>query len=155
MRSAGSKPAAGSYTLGASALGMAVLAAGLTLVTGACIPGRHCHSTLSMTVIGYHSVGICTVILLALLSFSVKMTVSPMARRVGVRGAGEREGAAAHGRESGGLCGRFRGGVRGHGCMCRGGVVRAGRCCMYNFHGYFRHDGWMVGGMLFFRLRSA
>jgi hypothetical protein len=42
-------------------------------------PGRHCHSTLS--VVGCHSLGICTVILLSLLSFSVKMTVSPWATR--------------------------------------------------------------------------
>jgi hypothetical protein len=43
--------------------------------------GRHCHSTLSLTVIGCHSLGIQTVFLLALLLFSAKMTVSPVARR--------------------------------------------------------------------------
>jgi hypothetical protein len=42
--------------------------------------GRHCHSTLSMTVIHCHSLGIYILILLPLLSFSVKMTVSPVAR---------------------------------------------------------------------------
>ena len=41
-------------------------------------PGRHRHSTLTLTVIGCYSVGIHTLILLSLLSFSVKMTVSPM-----------------------------------------------------------------------------
>jgi hypothetical protein len=34
--------------------------------------GRRCHSTLSLTVIGCHSLGIYTVILLPLLSFSFK-----------------------------------------------------------------------------------
>ena len=45
-------------------------------------PGRHCHSTLSLTVIGCHSLGIyiLVVVLLSLLSFSVKMTVLPWAR---------------------------------------------------------------------------
>jgi hypothetical protein len=38
-------------------------------------PGRHCHSTLSSTVIDWHSVGIYTVVLLSLLSFSAKMYV--------------------------------------------------------------------------------
>ena len=42
-------------------------------------PGRHCHSTLSLAVIDRHSLGIYTVILLPLLPFSVKMTVSPWA----------------------------------------------------------------------------
>jgi hypothetical protein len=42
-------------------------------------PGRPCHSTLSLTVIDGHSLRICTVILLSLLLFSVKMTVSPRA----------------------------------------------------------------------------
>jgi hypothetical protein len=38
-------------------------------------PGRHCHSTLSLTAIGCHSLVISTVLLLLMLSFSVKMTV--------------------------------------------------------------------------------
>ena len=42
-------------------------------------PGRYCHSTLSLTVIDCRSLGIHTVILRSLLSFSVKMTVSPPA----------------------------------------------------------------------------
>jgi hypothetical protein len=42
-------------------------------------PGRHCHSTLSLIVVGCHSLGIYTVVLLSLLSFSVKMTMSPLA----------------------------------------------------------------------------
>jgi hypothetical protein len=37
--------------------------------------GRHCHSTLSLTAIDCHSLGIYTVILLPLLSVSIKMTV--------------------------------------------------------------------------------
>ena len=43
--------------------------------------GRPCHSTRSLTAIGCHClhVGIYTVILRSLLSFSVKMTVSPRA----------------------------------------------------------------------------
>jgi hypothetical protein len=40
--------------------------------------GRHCHSTLSLTVIGYHSLGIY---ILILLSLAVEMTVPPMAKR--------------------------------------------------------------------------
>ena len=44
-------------------------------------PGRHCHSTRPLTVISCHSLGISTVFSLALLSFSVHMTVSPVARR--------------------------------------------------------------------------
>jgi hypothetical protein len=43
-------------------------------------PGRHCHSTLSLTAIDPHSLGIYTATLLSLLSFSAKMTVSPLAR---------------------------------------------------------------------------
>jgi hypothetical protein len=39
-------------------------------------PGRHRHSTLSLTVIGYHSLGIYTVILLSMLSLSVGMAAS-------------------------------------------------------------------------------
>ena len=39
-------------------------------------PERHGHFTLSLTVIGCHSVGICRVILRPLLSFSAKMAVS-------------------------------------------------------------------------------
>jgi hypothetical protein len=39
--------------------------------------GRHCHSALSLTVIDCHFLGIYTVVLL---SFSIKMTVSPRAR---------------------------------------------------------------------------
>jgi hypothetical protein len=42
-------------------------------------PGWHCHSTLTLTVIDCHSFRIYTLILLSLLSFSVKMTVSPSA----------------------------------------------------------------------------
>ena len=34
-------------------------------------PGRHCHSTLSLAAIGCHCLGIYTVILRSLLSFSV------------------------------------------------------------------------------------
>jgi hypothetical protein len=48
-------------------------------------PGRHCHSTLSLAAIDCHSLGNHTVILLALLSFSAKMTVAHMARRAGAR----------------------------------------------------------------------
>ena len=44
-------------------------------------PGRHCHSTRSLAVVECHSLGIYTLILLSLLSFSVKMTVSPWARQ--------------------------------------------------------------------------
>ena len=44
-------------------------------------PGRHCYSGLSLAVIDCPSLGIYTVILLALLSFSVKMTASPPASR--------------------------------------------------------------------------
>ena len=40
-------------------------------------PGRRCHSTLPLAVTGRHPLGIGTVILLSLLSFSAKMTVSP------------------------------------------------------------------------------
>ena len=49
---------------------------------GAAGPGRHCHSTLSLTGIGYymHSLGIYTLILLSLLPFPFQMTVSPPAR---------------------------------------------------------------------------
>ena len=43
------------------------------------IHGRPCHSTLSLTVTDCHSLGIYKVILLSLLSFSVEMTVSPLA----------------------------------------------------------------------------
>jgi hypothetical protein len=39
--------------------------------------GWYCHSTLLLAVIGCHSLGIYTVTLLALLSFSGEMTVSP------------------------------------------------------------------------------
>ena len=45
--------------------------------TGAIGPGRHCHSALPSAVVGCHSAGICTVILLPLLAFSVKMTAPP------------------------------------------------------------------------------
>ena len=74
-------------------------------------PGRHCHSTLPLAVIDCHCLGIYTVILLPLLSFSAKMIVSPWARRAragpqqhrdaraparaaGRRGAGDRAGLA-------------------------------------------------------------
>jgi hypothetical protein len=43
--------------------------------------GRHCHSTRSLTVVGCHFLAMYTVILLSLLSFSVRMTDSPMARQ--------------------------------------------------------------------------
>jgi hypothetical protein len=43
--------------------------------------GRHCHSTLSLTGIDCPSLGVYTVILLSLLSFSVIMTVSGYRRR--------------------------------------------------------------------------
>jgi hypothetical protein len=49
--------------------------------TGKRSPGRHCHSTLALAGIDLHSLGIYTVISLALLSFSVKMTVSSWARQ--------------------------------------------------------------------------
>ena len=45
-------------------------------------PGRHCPSTLALTGIGSHSLGLCTPILLPLLSFFVEMTVSPTGRHV-------------------------------------------------------------------------
>ena len=41
--------------------------------------GRHCHSTLPLTVTGCRCLGIFTGILLSLLSFSAGMTVSPSA----------------------------------------------------------------------------
>jgi hypothetical protein len=44
-------------------------------------PGRHGHSTLALTVIDCHSLGIQTLILLSLLSFPVKLTVLPWANR--------------------------------------------------------------------------
>ena len=40
-------------------------------------PGRHCHSTLPLTVMACHCLGIYTIILLPLLTFAAKMTVSP------------------------------------------------------------------------------
>ena len=43
--------------------------------------GRHCHSKLPSAAIGGHSLGIYTVTLRPLLSFSAKMTVSPLATR--------------------------------------------------------------------------
>jgi hypothetical protein len=44
--------------------------------------GRHRHSALSLTVIGRHCLGLYTVALRALLSFSLEVTdVSPLARR--------------------------------------------------------------------------
>jgi hypothetical protein len=42
-------------------------------------PGRHCHSTLASAGIGGHSLVVYTLILLPLLSFSVRVTVSPRA----------------------------------------------------------------------------
>jgi hypothetical protein len=54
---------------------------GGTWPTGKCRPWRVCHSTLSLTAIGCHSLGIHTLILLPLLSFSAKMTVPPLARQ--------------------------------------------------------------------------
>ena len=54
---------------------------------GLASPGRHCHSTLSLAVIICHSLGIYTVVLWSLLSFSVKMKVSPLARQVAPGGA--------------------------------------------------------------------
>ena len=44
-------------------------------------PGWHWHSTLSLTVVGCHSLGLYTVILLSWLSFSVEITLSPLARQ--------------------------------------------------------------------------
>ena len=44
---------------------------------GAASPGRHCHSTLPLTAIGCHSVGIHTLILLSLLSLSVEIQCRP------------------------------------------------------------------------------
>ena len=41
--------------------------------------GRHCQHCHCYTVIGCHSLAVYTVVLLLLLSFSVKITVSPMA----------------------------------------------------------------------------
>jgi hypothetical protein len=43
--------------------------------------GRHCHSTLSLTVIACHSLGIYPVSLLSWQSFSAEMKVSPTARQ--------------------------------------------------------------------------
>jgi hypothetical protein len=48
-------------------------------------PRRHCHSTLSLAATDSHSLAIYMLILLSLLSYSVKMTVSPMARGDTVR----------------------------------------------------------------------
>ena len=42
-------------------------------------PGRHCHSTLSLPVSGCHSLGNHILILLSLLSLSVKIIVLPTA----------------------------------------------------------------------------
>jgi hypothetical protein len=55
-------------------------------------PGRHYHSTLPLAVVDCHCVGIYTLILLPLLSFSVKMTVPPRAGpgRAGPACRGER-----------------------------------------------------------------
>jgi hypothetical protein len=39
-----------------------------TTMTGTTSPGRHCHSTLPLAVIDDHSLGICILILLSLLS---------------------------------------------------------------------------------------
>ena len=54
-------------------------AAYAALVTGTKVgsPGRHCHSTLSLTVIDCHSLGIGALILLSSLPFSATMRVSP------------------------------------------------------------------------------
>ena len=49
---------------------------------GTCSPRRHCHSTLLLTAIDCHCLGIYIVILLSLRILSVKMTVSPRARHV-------------------------------------------------------------------------
>jgi hypothetical protein len=48
--------------------------------TGLLGHGRHCHSTQSLAGIGCHSLGVYLLTLLSLLSFSVEMIVSPMAR---------------------------------------------------------------------------
>jgi hypothetical protein len=55
----------------------------LARIEGTSSPGRHCHSTLSWTVIDRYSLGIYTVILRSLLLCSDKMTVSPWARHLG------------------------------------------------------------------------
>jgi hypothetical protein len=72
--------------------------------------GRHCHSTQSSTAIDCHSSGIYTLILLSLRSFSVKMTVSSMARwrRRGGRPArrGRGPGDPGHRRRPGRRVGR-------------------------------------------------
>ena len=47
--------------------------------------GRHYHFARSLALIDCHSLGIYAVILLSLLTFSVKMTVSPLARSRGRR----------------------------------------------------------------------
>ena len=52
-------------------------------MSGKISPGRHCHSTLSSAVVGCHSLGIYIVVLLPLLSLSVKMTASPRANGAG------------------------------------------------------------------------
>jgi hypothetical protein len=44
-------------------------------------PGPYCHSTLALAVIRCQSLRIYVVVLLPMLSFSVKMTASPVARR--------------------------------------------------------------------------
>ena len=54
----------------------AVLAEGATAADS---PGRHSHSTPSSTVVDCPSLGVDTLILLPLLSFSVEMAVSPLA----------------------------------------------------------------------------
>ena len=51
--------------------------------SGSTSPGRHCHSTLSLTAIHCHSLAICTVIVLSLLSVSAQITVPPVARQHG------------------------------------------------------------------------
>jgi hypothetical protein len=62
----------------ASAGGAGLLAEPRKLVVGVCrgtSPGRHCHSTRSLTGIACHFLGFYTVILQSSLSFSAKMTL--------------------------------------------------------------------------------
>jgi hypothetical protein len=62
-----------------ASIALAAAAVSLSLGSAMPSPGRHCHSTPSLTVIDCHSFGIHRLILLSLLSFSGETTVSPSA----------------------------------------------------------------------------
>ena len=88
-----------------------------TPASGATSPGRPCHFTLALTVIGCHSLGIYIVTLLPSLSFSVKMTVLPRARYDGCEDGAERRVAEYRTKGAAGLPGADRhGSSRGRAC---------------------------------------